>query len=87
MLALSAALVVADHGTFVWWRFVLEDVGLGLAFGIAVGFAAALLLPRGEYARETVAAGAGGLLAARIERDAPAAGYRADPGSPEIPSR
>ena len=56
VLALSAALVVTDHDTFVWWRFVLEDVGLGFAFGVAIGFAASLLLPRGEYARETMPA-------------------------------
>jgi NhaP-type Na+/H+ or K+/H+ antiporter len=45
VLALAAALT-AGNGDFVWWRFVLQDVGLGLAFGLALGFAASLLLPR-----------------------------------------
>src|SRR5215217_4529917 len=34
VLAFTAALVGTDD--FVWWRFVLQDVGLGFAFGIAV---------------------------------------------------
>ncbi len=42
VLALSAALS-AHHGEFVWWRFVLQDVGVGLAFGIAIGVLASLL--------------------------------------------
>jgi NhaP-type Na+/H+ or K+/H+ antiporter len=56
VLALSAALVVGGSGDFVWWRFVLQDVGLGLAFGLAAGLVASLLLPRGEYTRETMPA-------------------------------
>ncbi len=40
-----------------------------------------------QRAGRAVAAGAGGLLAERIERDALAVGYRADPGSPEGPSQ
>jgi NhaP-type Na+/H+ or K+/H+ antiporter len=44
VLALSAALT-AHHGEFVWWRFVLQDIGVGLAFGIAIGVLASLLLP------------------------------------------
>jgi sodium/hydrogen antiporter len=31
---------------FVWWRFVLQDVGFGLATGIAVAFVASRLMPR-----------------------------------------
>jgi sodium/hydrogen antiporter len=31
---------------FVWWEFVLQDVGLGFATGIAVAFVAARLMPR-----------------------------------------
>jgi NhaP-type Na+/H+ or K+/H+ antiporter len=46
--------VVADKSGFVWWRFVLEDVGLGLAFGVAVGFIASRLLPRGRGLEEEV---------------------------------
>jgi NhaP-type Na+/H+ or K+/H+ antiporter len=45
VLALIAALQVG-RGDFVWWQFVLQDVGVGLAFGIAIGFAASVLLPR-----------------------------------------
>jgi len=56
VLALSAALVVGGSDEFVWWRFVLQDVGLGLAFGLAAGLLASLLLPRGEYTRETMPA-------------------------------
>jgi NhaP-type Na+/H+ or K+/H+ antiporter len=45
VLALVAALD-RHGGDFVWWRFVLEDVSLGLAFGVAVGLIAAWRLPR-----------------------------------------
>jgi NhaP-type Na+/H+ or K+/H+ antiporter len=51
---LAFAAVVADRPGFVWWRFVLEDVGLGLAFGVAVGFIASRLLPRGRGLEEEV---------------------------------
>ena len=47
VLALIAALQ-AGQGDFVWWRFVAQDVGVGLAFGVAIGFAASYLLPAGE---------------------------------------
>src|ERR671935_2992163 len=45
---LAFAAVVADTPGFSWWQFVLQDVGLGFAFGVAVGFIAARLLPRGR---------------------------------------
>jgi sodium/hydrogen antiporter len=45
VLAFAAALDATSHG-FVWWRFVLQDVGLGLLYGIACGWLASLLLPR-----------------------------------------
>jgi NhaP-type Na+/H+ or K+/H+ antiporter len=45
VLAFAAALS-ADSGHFVWWRFVLQDVTIGLVTGLVVGFAAARLLPR-----------------------------------------
>jgi NhaP-type Na+/H+ or K+/H+ antiporter len=51
---LAFAAVVAERSGFVWWRFVLEDVGLGLAFGVAVGFLASRLLPRGHGLEEEV---------------------------------
>jgi NhaP-type Na+/H+ or K+/H+ antiporter len=44
VLALVAVLG-SGHDDFVWWRFVLQDVGVGLAFGLAIGFAASALLP------------------------------------------
>ena len=52
-LALPAVLAFAaalnpNEKDFVWSRFVLEDVGFGLAVGLALGFAAAYLLPRGR---------------------------------------
>src|SRR6185369_8279035 len=46
VLALTAALAIGQDD-FVWWRFVLQDVGLGFAFGIAIGWLASILLPRG----------------------------------------
>jgi sodium/hydrogen antiporter len=45
VLALLAALSV-DSGDFVWWKFVLQDVSLGLLTGVIVGCAAAFLMPR-----------------------------------------
>jgi NhaP-type Na+/H+ or K+/H+ antiporter len=45
VLALSAALRIGG-GHFVWWRFVIEDLTIGLAIGLAVGFLAAVLMPR-----------------------------------------
>jgi NhaP-type Na+/H+ or K+/H+ antiporter len=45
VLALSAALAIGG-GHFVWWRFVIENIALGFAVGVAVGFAAAWLAPR-----------------------------------------
>jgi NhaP-type Na+/H+ and K+/H+ antiporter len=43
VLAFTAAL--ADDQGFVWWQFVLQDVTLGFAFGIAMGLLAAWLMP------------------------------------------
>jgi sodium/hydrogen antiporter len=45
VLALLAALSV-DSGNFVWWRFVIQDLGLGLLYGLACGWLASLLMPR-----------------------------------------
>ncbi|MEA2397982.1 MAG: sodium/hydrogen antiporter [Thermoleophilaceae bacterium] len=44
VVALVAALKV-DGGDFNWWRFVLEDVSIGLGVGVAVGFLASRLMP------------------------------------------
>jgi NhaP-type Na+/H+ or K+/H+ antiporter len=43
VLAFTAALVGTEN--FVWWRFVLQDVGLGFAFGVAMGLLASLAVP------------------------------------------
>jgi len=45
VLALLAALS-AGSGEFVWWRFVIQDIGLGFAYGLACGWLASLLMPR-----------------------------------------
>ena len=55
VLALTAALSL-DTTDFVWWKFVLQDVGLGLLYGVVIGYAAAWLLPSGSYAREAMPA-------------------------------
>jgi sodium/hydrogen antiporter len=47
VLAFAAALE-PDNGNFVWWHFVLQDLGLGLAFGLVCGFLGSLLMPRAE---------------------------------------
>jgi sodium/hydrogen antiporter len=44
VLALIAALEADDD--FVWWEFVLRDVGFGFATGLAVAFLAARIMPR-----------------------------------------
>ena len=55
VLALAAALA-ARHGHFVWWHFVLQDVSLGLATGVLVGFAGGLLMPRSQSLEEGIPA-------------------------------
>ncbi|MCW3019005.1 MAG: hypothetical protein JWN10_1313 [Solirubrobacterales bacterium] len=45
VLAFAAALQ-ASNGHFVWWHFVLQDVGLGFAFGLIGGLVGSLLMPR-----------------------------------------
>src|SRR3954464_15718720 len=55
VLALVAALKVGEND-FVWWHFVLQDVSLGFAFGVAIGFLASVLLPRGGTLTEGIPA-------------------------------
>src|SRR5687767_13106455 len=43
VLALIA--VLTSEGDFVWWKFILQDIGVGLAFGIGIGLLASVLLP------------------------------------------
>ena len=45
VLALSAALEVNGHH-FEWWKFILQDVSVGLLYGVAIGLIASFLLPR-----------------------------------------
>jgi NhaP-type Na+/H+ or K+/H+ antiporter len=44
VLAFTAA--AAGQEDFVWWKFVLQDVTLGFAFGVAMGLLASLLMRR-----------------------------------------
>jgi NhaP-type Na+/H+ or K+/H+ antiporter len=53
VLAFSAALAAGDEG-FVWYEFVLQDITLGLVFGLLCGFVASWLMPR---QRTTLAGG------------------------------
>jgi sodium/hydrogen antiporter len=55
VLALVAALQVGGS-EFVWWRFVLQDVTLGFAFGVVIGSIASVLLPRGGSLTESIPA-------------------------------
>ncbi len=45
VLALAGALT-PGHGGFVWWRFVLQDVAVGVVTGVLVGWVAGMLMPR-----------------------------------------
>src|SRR3954468_5651637 len=54
VLALIAALSQDDD--FVWWTFVLQDIGVGLVVGLVVGYVASRLLPRGSSLTEGIPA-------------------------------
>jgi NhaP-type Na+/H+ or K+/H+ antiporter len=45
VLAFAAALDPGEAG-FVWWKFVLQDVTIGFAVGLLVGYVASLVLPQ-----------------------------------------
>jgi NhaP-type Na+/H+ or K+/H+ antiporter len=47
VLAFASSLDANEH-SFVWWKFVLQDVSVGLASGLLVGYVASRVLPRGE---------------------------------------
>src|SRR4051794_13604189 len=47
VLAFASALDPSESG-FVWWKFVLQDVTIGFATGLLVGWAASLLMPPGR---------------------------------------
>lgn len=58
-LALPAVLAFASaldpsKSDFVWWRFVLEDVSIGFAVGLAVGWLASVALPRTHALRSEI---------------------------------
>jgi sodium/hydrogen antiporter len=55
VLALVAALE-AGGDDFVWWRFVLQDVALGFAYGVVIGLLASVLLPRGRALTDSIPA-------------------------------
>jgi sodium/hydrogen antiporter len=55
VLAFTAALASDDD--FVWWQFVLQDVGLGLAFGVALAWLAARVVPQSEEDQSLYALG------------------------------
>jgi sodium/hydrogen antiporter len=49
-LALPAVLTFlaalsTESNDFVWWRFVLQDVGLGFLYGLVIGYCASWLMP------------------------------------------
>jgi NhaP-type Na+/H+ or K+/H+ antiporter len=44
VLALLAALS-SESSDFLWWRFVLQDIGLGFLYGLVIGYLASLLMP------------------------------------------
>jgi NhaP-type Na+/H+ or K+/H+ antiporter len=50
VLAFSAALSAGDD-EFVWWEFVLQDVTLGFAIGLVLGWLASAALPRSRRLR------------------------------------
>ena len=54
VLAFTAAAASADD--FVWWEFVIQDVGVGLVAGLAVAFAGARLMPRKTQLGRTISA-------------------------------
>jgi sodium/hydrogen antiporter len=54
VLALTAAL--SADSDFVWWKFVLQDVTLGVGYGLVVGYLASFVLPRGDRLEESIPA-------------------------------
>jgi NhaP-type Na+/H+ or K+/H+ antiporter len=50
VLAFAAALSPGS-GHFVWWHYVLQDIGLGLAFGLLCGLVGSLLMPHPKRER------------------------------------
>jgi NhaP-type Na+/H+ or K+/H+ antiporter len=61
VLAFTAAL--GTDRDFVWWKFVLQDVTLGFAFGVLLAWAASKLMPRGRRLDDSIPAHAQSLYA------------------------
>ena len=55
VLAFAAALE-AGKSNFVWWHYVLQDVGLGLVFGLVCGIVGSMLMPRAGPGGEAISA-------------------------------
>ena len=53
---LAFTLALEQQDDFVWWRFVLQDVTLGFAYGVIVGLVASVALPRGGALTESIPA-------------------------------
>jgi sodium/hydrogen antiporter len=53
VLAFAGALDANQHG-FVWWKFVLQDVSIGFATGLVVGYLASRLMPRSTALRSEI---------------------------------
>ena len=64
VLAFAAALEPGG-ANFVWWKFLLQDLAIGLLTGLVVGFLAGYLMPR----RGRLEHGIPGQLDARSRRD------------------
>ena len=60
VLAFTAALGAEDD--FVWWQFVLQDVTLGFAYGVALAWGASKLMPRGRKLTDVIPAQAQALF-------------------------
>ena len=77
VLAFTAA--AESDGDFVWWRFVLQDVTVGVITGLLLAFLAARVLPRSSDLDDEVGAHQKGLYALglavrRVRHRHPAAG-------------
>lgn len=59
VLAFTAA-AAASEG-FVWWEFILKDLGIGLATGLLVAWVAARLMPRDKGSETAISAHQKGL--------------------------
>lgn len=44
VLAFSASLMVQQGDQFVWWQFIIQDVALGVIYGLVIGVIAAKIL-------------------------------------------